>query len=102
MAESAAVCTPWQCYVRNLEWRTTQQDLVLEARRVGVTDQQIVDVRMCRAGQYFPGRLCSAFLYCQAGSQAEALCKAWNGMVIPTLSSGGTTLDCKVVPPKNM
>ena len=102
MAESAAVCPPWQCYVRNLEWRTTQHELKAEARKVGVKDQQIVDVRMCRAGQFYHGKLCSAFLSCKTGSQAEALCNAWHGQVIPTLSCGSTTLNCKVVPPTSV
>lgn len=88
----------WQCLVRNLDWYVTQTTLKKEAVANGnVSPADILELRMCRTGAFFPGRMCSAFFTFQSKESAEQLRDSWNGRVIPAVSSeGSTSLTCKV------
>ena len=89
----------WQCMVRNLDWYVTQTILKNEAVASGnVSFDDILELRMCRSGAFFPGRMCSAFFTFQSKESAGQLRDSWNGRVIPAVSSqGSTSLTCKVV-----
>ena len=89
----------WQCLVRNLDWYVTQTILKKEAVANGnVSFADILELRMCRRGAFFPGRMCSAFFTFQSKESAEQLRDSWDGRVTPAVSSeGSTSLTCKVV-----
>ena len=89
----------WQLYVRNLNWQVTQSLLLMGANAVdGIDKADVKEVRLCRAGQYFQGKLCSAFLIFNDRSKAELVCKNWDARAVPSLSQAGTSLTCKVEP----
>ena len=89
----------WQLYVRNLNWHVTQSLILMEANAVdGIEKADIKEVRLCRAGQYFPGKLCSAFLIFEDRSKAEMVFRNWDARAVPNLTQTGTSLTCKVEP----
>ena len=86
----------WQTYVRNLDWFVTQAGLRDEACiSGGVAQDDILEVRLCRTGHYFPGKLCSAFLFFAEQGQAEQGAQSWNAKVISSISLPNTALNCK-------
>lgn len=86
----------WQTYVRNLDWFVTQANLKEEAcNSGGVAQDDIVEVRLCRTGHYFPGKLCSAFLFFGEQGHAEQVAQSWNAKAIAGLSRPNTALICK-------
>lgn len=71
----------------------------MEANAVdGIEKADIKEVRLCRAGQYFPGKLCSAFLIFEDRSKAEMVFRNWDARAVPNLTQTGTSLTCKVEP----
>ena len=113
MARSFSASSPgggspmlWQCYVRNLDWSVTQAALRTTAFVSGnVRGGELVDLRLCRSGQFHAGKMCSAFFGFYSEDAASRLSNSWNGMMIPSICtnnrSGTTTtaLICKVVSP---
>ena len=90
----------WQCYVRNLDWGVTPASLRAVATSTGnVAANEIKELRLCRSGQYFNGKLCSAFFGFQAQDGAARLSQSWSGKTISGICGQQHTLACKVVAP---